>query len=207
MKIKICGNTDSDNLRMVVRYAPDMVGFIFYPPSPRYVAPDSEVFNVDTGKALRIGVFVDDNVSQILAVAEACRLGGVQLHGVYPSETAAVIKQANPYLKVIQVVHAGEMADIEGVAGIPVDVDCILFDTPGPLYGGHGRKFKWSLLESYSANKPFMVAGGVGIENIELLPRHRLLFGVDVNSAVEDHPGMKNEMKVSKIIEAIRGLE
>lgn len=207
MKVKICGNTDPENLMMVLRYGPDMVGFIFYRSSPRYVSPDSEVFNVDTGEVLRVGVFVDDSVSQILSVVERCGLDGVQLHGTYPPETAGALKSGSPCLKVIQVVHAGEQADVERVVGVSGDVDWILFDTPGPHYGGHGRKFDWSLLESYPGDKPFMIAGGVGIDNVELLPRHHHLYGVDVNSTVEDQPGIKNEMKVSKIIEAIKYLD
>jgi phosphoribosylanthranilate isomerase len=204
MKIKICGNTDQANLKMVLKYAPDMVGFIFYPPSPRYVPPDAEVFKLDTGTVLRVGVFVDNSVSQILTVVKKCSLGGVQLHGIYPPDTAMTLKLACPFLKVIQVVHASERADVEGVARIADDVDWILFDTPGPLHGGHGRKFEWSLLGSYGGIKPFMIAGGVGLDNVGLLPHHHNLYGVDINSTVEDHPGMKNEMKVSRVIEAIR---
>lgn len=207
MKIKICGNTDSANLRMVLRYDPDMVGFIFYPPSPRYVAPDSDIFKVDTGKALRVGVFVDSSVSQIVSLVEKCGLGAIQLHGRYPSETAAALKAACSFLRVIQVVHAGGPADVERVRGVAEDVDWVLFDTPGPLHGGHGRTFEWSLLHTYPGDRPFMIAGGVGVDNIQLLPRHHLLLGVDVNSAVEDQPGIKNEIKLSRIIDNIRGLE
>jgi phosphoribosylanthranilate isomerase len=207
MKIKICGNTDSGNLRMVLRYAPDMVGFIFYTPSPRNVAPNAEVFSVDTGDVLRIGVFVDNAVPQILSVVKSCRLDGVQLHGIYPPSTAVMLKSALPFLKVIQVVHAGKQADIEGSARVADGVDWVLFDTPGPLYGGHGRVFDWSLLDSYKNTKPFMIAGGVALDNVVLLPRYDHLYGVDINSAVEDRPGIKNELKISKIIEAIRGLE
>ena len=203
MKIKICGNRDVENLKMVLQYSPDMVGFIFYPSSPRNVLAEAKVFEVDTGDIQRVGVFVNCNNEQILSLVKQCSLHAVQLHGNYPKRTASTLKAAIPSLGVIQVIHVACKKDIEEAADIADEVDLILFDTPGPHHGGHGQCFDWNLLDAYLGQKPFMIAGGIGVDNIEFLPKHPKFYGLDINSSIEDSPGLKNEIKLAELFKLI----
>jgi phosphoribosylanthranilate isomerase len=202
--IKVCGNKYVDNLKLVLRHQPDMVGFIFYKKSARYVQRGSDIFNVDTGAIKRVGVFVEDDVEDIVTTVKACGLHSVQLHGDYDNEVPKRLKKAINDLEVIKVVPVKDSSAVADVHDYAF-VDYVLFDTAGPLFGGHGVSFDWSWLANYKGSCPFLLAGGIGADNIDNVPFCvDLLAGVDVNSRVEEAPGIKSDEKLLQLFRKVR---
>jgi phosphoribosylanthranilate isomerase len=203
--VKICGNTDVDNLQMVLSYKPDLIGFIFFSGSPRAVTPFSEVCTVSTPGVGRVGVFVDATPTVILECVETCRLDMIQFHGNETLEVIEAIRKSCPRLKLIKAVPIGNRNDFLDLAKYENYVDMFLLDTKvGQLQGGTSQTFNWSLIENYSIQKPFLLAGGVGSHNVSTLPNHHLMAGLDVNSRVEVKPGIKDTLLLKDFFKKIR---
>ncbi len=204
---------DPVNLEQVCLLEPDLLGYIFYPGSKRYVGddPDPALFTLPPEGVTKVGVFVNEEISRINRIAEACRLDMVQLHG---DETAAccrmvqdtgvrVIKALNPF-SLIQ--DAGNPADSSGVAGYEGVVDYLLFDTPGAGYGGTGRQFDWGVLRDIPVTIPFLLSGGIGPGDAGRIRslHHEALAGVDVNSRFEISPGVKDVKLLAAFMQEVR---
>jgi phosphoribosylanthranilate isomerase len=187
MMIKVCGMRDPENIREVASLEPDLMGFIFYQRSPRFVdgkLPETAV--------KKVGVFVNSSVEKILETAEIQGLDYVQLHGEETPQTCGALKASG--LGVIKVfgVDAGfSFAQTQAYEG---QVDYFLFDTKGENYGGHGQKFDWGLLLQYVGETPFLVAGGIDHTSVDDLLSMRLpkMIGIDVNSKYEISPAVKD---------------
>lgn len=204
MRLKICGM--KLNMAEVGQLQPDYLGFIFYKGSPRY-CEDQATFAEEL-KALpeeikKVGVFVDAEISDILAKIDQFKLHIVQLHG---NESAAYCKKLKAELK--SKFSCAEPVEVWKVFGIKDEfnfsilkdyepfVDKFLFDTKGKAKGGNGYTFDWSVLKAYSSKKPFILSGGIGPQELdklkELSKTDLPLYGIDVNSKFETEPGSKD---------------
>ncbi len=184
----------SENIRAAAALQPDLMGFIFYEKSPRY-ALDNLQFTVDDvllTDIKKVGVFVNESVEMILSAAKRYQLDFIQLHG---NETPMqCLNLLNADLGVIKAFSIAESADFEQTEEYEGCCDYFLFDTKTPQHGGSGKQFDWSLLEHYKGKTPFLLSGGIGLEDAEMLHKikHPLLAGFDVNSKFEIEPGLKN---------------
>jgi len=189
---------EQENIAAVAACAPDFMGFIFVEKSPRFVGWDF-VIPVDLfGNTKAVGVFVNLPVDRILEIAAQAGFTWVQLHGDEgPSEIAAL---KNAGFGVIKAVSVAEEADLLALTGEP---DYFLLDTKkGSQVGGTGERFDWSILEAYPSEIPFFLAGGLSDENMEEaknLGTKYPLVGLDFNSRLEVHPGLKDLEKVRDI--------
>ena len=189
---------EQENIAAVAACAPDFMGFIFVEKSPRFVGWDF-VIPVDLfGNTNAVGVFVNLPVDRILEIAAQAGFTWVQLHGdERPSEIAAL---KNAGFGVIKAVSVAEEADLLALTGEP---DYFLLDTKkGSQVGGTGERFDWSILEAYPSEIPFFLAGGLSDENMEEaknLGTKYPLVGLDFNSRLEVHPGLKDLEKVRDI--------
>jgi phosphoribosylanthranilate isomerase len=203
LKIKVCGMKYAGNRANVEMLPVDMLGFIFYPASKRYVGenPDSGLFNSEKQK---VGVFVDENVFDILAAAKNIGFRWIQLHGRENLKTCQILK--NQGLKIIKAFNVDESFKFQKIKSYENVVDYFLFDTKTTLPGGSGQKFNWEMLNQYNGNTPFFLSGGIGPEDaIEIMKiDHPQLTGVDLNSGFEDEPGIKNIKKLKQFIEEIK---
>jgi len=203
LKIKVCGMKFAQNREAVEALDIDMLGYIFYGPSKRFVGeqPDKELFNSNEPK---VGVFVNANAFEILGLAKNLGFEYVQLHGKENPKTCQIIK--NQGTRIIKAFPIDEKFDFSTTKPYESIVDYFLFDTKTKLHGGSGKKFNWKILYRYNGQTPFFLSGGIGPENAKQIKEidHPKLFGVDLNSGFEDEPGLKNIEKLKMFIEELK---
>lgn len=222
MIIKVCGMTDAENIAEVAAAGADWIGLIFYPPSPRFVSqthvisgtiPDSgRIYELPTGKK-RIGVFVDDTSQNIITRVVNFGLDMIQFHG---NETPTMICNLRhtiadgicPDIKIIKAISITRPDDMEKAVKYEAYADYLLFDTKCPTAGGSGRKFDWTILESYNGKLPFIISGGIGPGDEESIVsiKHPMLAGVDLNSLFETSPGIKDATRIQQFIKRLKML-
>lgn len=204
MKIKVCGMKSPRNLEQVCAMGPDYVGYIFYPPSKRYVGeePDPALFQIPGPGIRKVGVFVNESLSFVLEVFESNHLNMVQLHGnESPDYCRRILQEGIPVIKALD---AGE--DESRLEEYREKVHYFLFDTPGKGYGGTGRKFDWELLKRIPSDLPFLLGGGIGPDDAGAVldMDHGGLQGVDLNSRFEISPGIKDVQKLKEFMDRIK---
>ncbi len=203
IKIKVCGMRDANNITQVTTLGPDYMGFIFYPPSPRYVGADFKLSGKDTMPAERVGVFVNAENEEILRQSRIVGFDHVQLHGNEGVQQAAALKDSG--FKVIKVFSVDDDFDFGTTRQFAPVVDFFLFDTKGKLYGGNARAFNWNVLRRYDQDVPFFLSGGISPENVNDITslEGMNLHALDVNSGVEEAPGLKDVHKLKSVFDAV----
>lgn len=202
MIVKVCGTRDSENIRAIEQTKADLMGFIFHPKSPRFVASLPEYM---PKKQKRVGVFVNASLEQILAKAQKFSLEYIQLHGDEPPAFCSELK--NRGLKVIRALRIANTDDIIRAESYNM-ADLMIFDTKTELYGGSGKKFNWQLLENYKGCVPFLLSGGIRSDTFEEIKAffHPQFAGIDLNSGFEISPALKDVGKLNNFIEKIKGM-
>ena len=193
-----------ENIQAVAALKPDMMGFIFYPKSPRYAEPlDVEVLQALPKRIMKIGVFVNASLDEILTVVKKYSLNGVQLHGTDSEEVCYTLKSVG--LLVLKAFAISEAADFKATEEYEGSCDFFLFDTKTPAHGGSGQKFDWSVLSAYDGDTRFLLSGGISADDAEAIRQidHPLLAGVDLNSKFEMSPGLKDVERLSKFIKQL----
>ena len=208
MFIKVCGMRDAQNIREVEDLGVDILGFIFWPGSKRYVAEKPGYLPI---KAKRAGVFVNASIEEVVRKVKDYGLHYVQLHG---DEDLAYVTNLKNQLadsmdkmpRIVRAVHVVSRSKVLEAMMWDGIVDGILFETPTTGYGGSGESFDWHLLSSYRGNTPFFLTGGIGPQSLEALLEfeHPQWIGVDLNSRFESSPAFKNIALLRPFIEAIR---
>ena len=196
--IKICGMKYPDNILEVGSLLPDYLGFIFWEKSTRYF--DGIIPELPQS-IKKVGVFVNESSSVILAKAQKYNLQAIQLHGnesvAFCSDLRLIIGNE---IEIIKVFSVGTDFDFEVLQPFEAVCDYFLFDTKGKLPGGNGSTFDWKVLEKYPSSKPFFLSGGIGIDEIEAVNEisktNLPLYAIDVNSKFEIEPGLKNTEKL-----------
>lgn len=200
MKVKICGITNAADATAAVEAGADLLGFIFYPPSPRFVTPEAArdiIAQVPAGVE-KVGVFVNESVSRMQRVSELAGLTVLQLHGDEDAEQIA----AATGLKCMKAVALRSLEDLRGLENEAGYV--LLVDTPTPQYGGSGQVGDWELASLLARRRPIFLAGGLTPENVGDAVATVRPAGVDVSSGVESKPGQKDHDRVRAFIGAAR---
>ena len=200
MIVKVCGMTDAANIREVEALGPDLMGFIFYEKSPRYVRC-RPAYMPRTG---RVGVFVDHPLEYVLDKSQEFGLGYVQLHGSESPELCAELRSCG--LKVIKSFSVSSPCDVLRSSAYEGCADMFLFDTRCDSVGGSGRCFDWSLLDAYTGSVPFLLSGGIGPDTPVGEFSHPRLAGYDLNSRFETSPGIKDTLTLAPFILKIKSL-
>jgi phosphoribosylanthranilate isomerase len=210
--VKICGLSTRETLDIALDAGADMVGFVFFPPSPRHLF--LEVAR-DLGKqvkrrAVKVALTVDADDATLSNIVEALQPDILQLHG---KETTARLRDIKrkfglELMKAIAVESAADLASLPGYVAV---ADRILFDARPPKGatrpGGLGAMFDWHLLENLDSKLPFMVSGGLNADNVAAALRVMRAGGVDVSSGVEREPGVKDGEMIRAFIRAARASE
>jgi len=209
--VKICGLSTPETLDAALLAGADMVGFVFFPPSPRHVSLDvAEKLGRQAKKAVKVALSVDADDALLANSIEALRPQILQLHG---KETVARIRDIKqkfglPVMKAMAVETKDDLAALPGYAAV---CDRILFDAKPPKDatrpGGLGSAFDWHLLEGLDLKLPFMVSGGLNSENVAEAVRITRAGGVDISSGVESAPGIKDPEMIRNFIRAVRATE
>ena len=196
MKLKVCGM--KYNTKDVAELQPDYLGFIFYEKSPRNF--DGEIPTLPEN-IKKVGVFVDADIAFAKAQVEKYKLDVIQLHGSESPEYIATLQRVivdsfETFPEIWKVFSIKDTFDFSTLLPYKHLVNAFLFDTKGKAKGGNGYTFDWNVLNDYPFKKPFILSGGIGIEEIEnikeILKTNLPIYTLDVNSKFEDSPGLKN---------------
>lgn len=203
LKLKVCGMKDAADIQELVEVKPTFIGFIFYKKSPRFVSELAEESITSIPNDIKkVGVFVSEELETILSVYDSYGLDYVQLHGNESLELSKQLKAKGcGIIKVFSVTdHLPESLDRFAPCS-----DYFLFDTATTLYGGSGRHFDWSILSEYNLPTPFLLSGGIGLDDIDEIKKLDIqgLAGIDVNSKFEIAPGKKDMDKVRSLKTAL----
>ena len=209
---------DADNIRDISALGVDMIGLIFYPPSPRYVQQFSSGAGIipdyapDMGKTpLRVGVFVDDMPQNIVTRVYNYKLDYIQLHGNEPRETlenlrATIDPDIKPKIKIIKAISVSSAEDIKKYKEYVGAADLFLFDTKCKTVGGSGELFDWQVLQAYDGDVPFLLSGGIGPDDAERIQNfhHPKCIGIDLNSKFEIETALKDVEKLKQFLVKVK---
>ena len=202
MMVKVCGMRDPENIRAVEQAGADLLGFICYAPSPRFVGSSAP----RPSRCKRVGVFVNAPECYIYNMVKELSLDYVQLHGNESPAFCRNLYQAGLRLiKAFSVSHAGIL---DGTQAYAPYCDYFLFDTPCASYGGSGETFDWQMLLAYRASVTFFLSGGLSPGSLNALARfsHPLWVGIDLNSGFELAPGLKDARALHTFIKRFKDI-
>jgi len=207
--VKICGISTPDALDAALNAGADMVGFVFFPPSPRNLAPQAarSLGAGVNGRALKVALTVDADDALFEAIVEALKPDILQLHGHEPPERVLTLKErfGLPIMKAIPVETRADLAALGHYRGV---ADRFLFDARAPRDatrpGGLGKPFDWHLLENVEAGPDYLLSGGLDTGNVAEALVTTGASGVDVSSGVERRPGEKDPEKIAAFVKAAR---
>ena len=193
------------NIEQVAQLGVDMMGFIFYPKSPRYISYVLARSDADR-KVCRVGVFVNDSIPEILDKIHSFSLNAVQMHGNESRELCEQLREANRDIKIIKAISVSNAGDIQKYKEYVGAVDYFLFDTKCKTVGGSGQQFDWQVLDEYDGDVPFLLSGGIGPEDAFRIRafHHSQCVGIDLNSRFEIEPGVKDVEKLNKFLNEIK---
>jgi phosphoribosylanthranilate isomerase len=207
--VKICGLSTPEALDVALAEQADMVGFVFFPPSPRNVSFDlARTLGARVaGKAKKVALSVDADDLLLSRIVETLSPDLLQLHGKETPERVAAIK-AKFNLPIIKALAIDAKSDFEKMKDYASAGDWILFDAKAPSEatrpGGLGKPFDWALISGAIPSVLVMLSGGLDAENVEEALRITHVPAVDVSSGVERSPGNKDAEKIRKFIRAAR---
>jgi phosphoribosylanthranilate isomerase len=207
--VKICGLSTLETLDVALEAGADMVGFVFFPPSPRNLAFDAARVLGERvrGRAGKVALSVDADDALLAASVEALHPDLLQLHGSESPERVRAVKTrfGLPVMKAIAVEKPEDLSTVPIYARA---ADRLLFDARAPRAatrpGGLGKAFDWRLLQRLDPGVPFMLSGGLDAGNVGEALRITRALGVDVSSGVERAPGEKDPDKIRAFISAAR---
>ncbi len=201
--VKICGMTRPEDVVGCTQAGADLLGFIFAAKSPRRVTVEQAAALPRT-RAKRVGVFVEQPLDEVLAIMDAAELDFAQLHG---GQDEAFCRAVGPD-RVIRAFWPQKHPDIASlaasVAGFAGAIRYALLDA-GTSGGGHGVSLPFAPLADFSPPMPWLLAGGLGPDNVAAALTQAKPHGLDLNSGVESSPGLKDLAKVRRSLWAVKG--
>ena len=202
VKVKICGLTRPEDVQAAVRAGVDAIGFVFTASPRRFTIKRAlELSAYATRRVLRVGLFLDQDRSEIERVTAAVPLDILQFHGSETEQECSVFRL--PWLKAVAMEDADSVIraerDFPGAAGLLLDSH-----SKGKR-GGSGQLFDWSLVRP--AMKPIWLAGGLNADNVKQAIHTVRPYAVDVSSGVETEPGIKDSSRINAFVKAVRQAE
>ena len=204
LRVKVCGITRLQDALAAVSCGVDALGFIFYPKSSRYIDPvkAAEIVTCLPPFVTKIGVFVNEKPNVIASIIKEVSLGALQFHGQEVEQDC--ISWGLPYLKAFPM---GQHRPLETmISGFPRACGYLLDSYNKEKFGGTGEVFDWNLVKQ-NIHKPIVLAGGIGPDNVQKAYDQCKPYAVDVNSGVEESPGIKDETKILKLMSIVGGLQ
>jgi len=203
-QVKICGITNEEDALFAAKLGAAALGFIFYQPSPRYIKPEDaqKIISALPDEVVKVGVFVNESVTEVKKIVEYCALDMIQLHG---DETPVYCREF-PASQIIKAVELKNDDDLS--SALNYDVAALLVDCRhAGLYGGTGIKANWELAYRIKNKKPLILSGGLGEDNIAQAIKDVAPGALDINSGAESAPGKKDHAKLARIFDIIRDVD
>jgi phosphoribosylanthranilate isomerase len=207
--VKICGLSTPETLDVALDAGADMVGFVFFPPSPRNISLDTAraLARRVQGRARKVANTVDADDALLASIIEALKPDVLQLHGHETPQRVAAVRECFglPVMKALPIETKSDLLPIGSYTSV---ADRLLFDARPPREatrpGGLGKPFDWHLLENLNLPIPYLLSGGLHADNVAEALRITRAPGVDVSSGVESAPGVKDPEKIRTFIRAAR---
>ena len=200
MIVKVCGLKEINNINKLNEIDIDLMGFIFYDKSSRFIKQEIDISNLTKKK---VGVFVNESLENIKKKIKEYNLNYVQLHG---DETPKFSEKLMNYCKVIKAFRISENFNFDSTNQYKDCCDLFLFDRFSKNYGGSGKKFDWNKIKSFNKKK-FLLSGGIDIDSVDKINsiknENEFLLGIDINSKFEISPGLKNIKKVKMFLKQL----
>lgn len=212
LTVKICGLKTAQTLDAALESGADLVGFVFFPPSPRNLGLEAARVLGErvAGRAVKVALTVDATDEMLLDVIAALKPDMLQLHGKETPERVVAVR-TRFRLPVMKALPIAERADLSPIRIYAQVADRLLFDARAPKEatrpGGLGTPFDWTLLAGIKPGVPFMLSGGLDAGNVAEALRITAAPAVDVSSGVENKPGVKDPAKIREFIRAARAAE
>lgn len=210
IKVKICGMTTPEAVNAAVAGGADYLGFIFYPPSPRHVSVEKakEISQDVPASIAKIAVTVDADDRLLEEIVAGLQPAYLQLHGEESPQRVQQVKEqfGLPVVKAIAIAEADDVKKIDDYVAV---ADIVLLDTKKPgtnISGGTGVPFDWTLLQEKDINCPWMLSGGLSIDNIVEAIEATEAKAVDVSSQLESEKGIKDPELVTALLEKVKAL-
>ena len=208
VQVKICGLSTPDGVAAAVGAGARYVGFVFFPKSPRNIAPElaAELATQVPPGVAKVALVVNPDDALLDEITARVPLDMLQLHGAETPERVAEIRARYglPVMKAVGIADATDLATLDDYVGV---ADQILVDAKPPkeaeLPGGNGLAFDWRLLQGRHWSVPWMLAGGLTPQNVALAAKLTGARQVDVSSGVESAPGEKDARLVRDFIAAV----
>ena len=218
-RVKICGINTPEAMSAALEARADLVGLVFFPPSPRHVSIEAAAPLADYARGFSaiVALVVDADDALIDRIKSEINPDMLQLHGSETPERVAAVRSmfGKPVMKAIKVATRADALTAFAYAPVtqwltegatPTIADLILFDAKPPKGadrpGGHGATFDWTLLDDVRGRVPFMLSGGLTPDNVAAAIRATGATVVDVSSGVETAPGLKNRGLIQRFIAA-----
>ena len=204
-KIKICGIKEIDTLDCCIKNKVEYFGLIFFKKSPRNILykDAQKLLNHSKNKNISsVGVFVNESIEDLKNILNSLNLDYLQLHGDEDNEYINSIKKVNKKIKVIKNIPINSFKDFFKTENY-FNADMFLFDykpLKHELPGGNAKTFDWNIIKDIKIIKPWFLSGGINIGNINDIKNFIIPYGIDISSGVEDKLGIKNNNKISKLI-------
>ena len=204
-RVKICGITTQKDALIAAVAGADLLGFIFYPQSPRCVEPEQVRRIIDavhraSSPVRFVGLFVDEEPETVRRIAADCALDYVQLHGREPpGMVTSLIDRGIKVIKAFRIRDRASLVEIERYQATAYLLDAYVPGRPG----GTGHSFDWKLAMAAKGHGPIIIAGGLTPENVAEAVCTVRPWGVDVASGVEAAPGRKDSERVQRFIAAV----
>ena len=202
MLVKICGLTRQADVDAALKLGANFLGFIFHDKSPRNITPEAAA-RLDTGPLVkRVGVFVRQDADEILDIMAKARLDVAQLHGEQSVESARRVG----FYQVMRVLWPRRFATLDALAAEMdkhAEACCWYLLDAGSSGGGSGEHLDWAELARLQAPHPWLLAGGLGPDNLARALTLCRPDGVDINSGIEDAPGVKNADRMRQAFAAL----
>ena len=212
LSVKICGLRTPQALDVALDSGADLVGFVFFAPSPRHLGLEAArtLGQRVQGRAGKVALTVDANDDTLLDIIGALKPDMLQFHGSEPPERVVAMRSRFG-LPVMKALPVAERKDLSTMRQYAQFVDRLIFDARAPKDatrpGGLGKPFDWTLLKDIKAPVPFMLSGGLDADNVSEALRITRAPGVDVSSGVERTAGEKDPDKIRAFIRAARVAE
>ena len=209
--VKICGLSTPETLDVALEAGADMVGFVFFPPSPRNISFETAraLASRVKGKARKVALTVDADDTLLEKIVESLKPDMLQLHGHETPQRVAAVRESFG-LPVMKVLPIESKSDLTAIPNYTAVADRLLFDARPPRDatrpGGLGKPFDWHLLENLNLSIPFMLSGGLHAGNVADALAITRAGGIDVSSGVESAPGVKDPDRIRAFIRAARAV-
>ncbi len=208
VETKICGLSEPAGIAAALAGEARYLGFVFFPKSPRHVAPEraGALAVPARGRADTVAVTVDADDALLAAIQTALAPDWIQLHGDEPPARIAAVRRfaRKGVIKALPIARAADFAEADRFAA----ADMLLFDAKAPpgarLPGGNGAAFDWRLLQGRRFARPWLLSGGLTAENLPEALRESGAGAVDVSSGVESAPGVKDPLRITAFLDAAR---